>query len=622
VQTAGELRCWRSVKTDGNWDQKLPPAGSYVAVAAGVHHTCTLLEGEETRCWGYDAYGETVPPQVELAQISAGDMRSCGITTDGALHCWGKTFGAPQPEGQFVAVAQAVDHACAIDTSGGVHCWGMAIPEALAAPGGAFQKVAVGEDLSCGLRVDGSLACWGDNARGRAQPPRGTYIDLDVDAFGCAVSTAGDLSCWGMEHEVVMLPTAPQVAVAVNDYIVCATPAEGATDCFGPGAEPGLEDLNELSGFKPHADRKLGQRNTLITSDKPRKHTHRWRHHRDVYAQFNMIWPGRPKDEGWSRPVLLDAMVDKQSFFTERTAPGRRGEVLAKLAWYDLSALNVIDPIDPDADPDAEPEAKAVEPERKREGKDGEDEEEGPRPEDLPPRTYDEVLDAIVVNHGIDATPGTYLGHPTREAEWEVDGRLATWRAILAHDRVFVVVVLAPGNEHFAQLRTRFFEAFRPLDPAEYDEAEQAERAAVVQAWAEGEAASIVAVAKQKEDERRAVIRVQERREAQIEKGRAIAAGERLPDNELAMLYMLVEHLPGLSCTLWTDSQWGVVTIDVTFDIEDGRVHNARFTNLEGGMWGKKVKRDPTGGCLIHAIGEWKFPDDINTSITYSFEFI
>ena len=76
-----------------------------VAVSAGQSHTCVILDDGSLKCWGNDLYGKlgdggsntnkNTPVSVSLGNgrtavaVSAGTHHTCAILDDGSLNCWG-----------------------------------------------------------------------------------------------------------------------------------------------------------------------------------------------------------------------------------------------------------------------------------------------------------------------------------------------------------------------------------------------------------------------------------------------------------------------------------------------------------------------------------------------------
>ncbi|HEY0132524.1 MAG TPA: hypothetical protein VGB85_00555 [Nannocystis sp.] len=184
---AGRVRCW-GIGQDGqlghgnldplgppelSWigDDETPAAmgdvpvgGTVVQLAAGMFHTCALLDTGGVRCWGANTFGalghnlthhddigddETpasmgdVPIGAPAIQVAAGGSHSCALLTTGAVRCWGDNSYGQLGLGhtQSLTAAQAPD----IDL------------------GGLATAIHISSDQSCAVLVDGTLRCWGRN---------------------------------------------------------------------------------------------------------------------------------------------------------------------------------------------------------------------------------------------------------------------------------------------------------------------------------------------------------------------------------------------------------------------------------------------------------------------------
>lgn len=169
--TGGNVDCWgdagetyagciTKVPPEG---QLTPPGGSFLDISSGVAHTCGLKVDHTVACWGAGGpgapatvsqcgqrfnYGQSVPPAGTFLHVAAGITTTCGIRTDGTLACWG--------------AGTESSSACGTDIG---RC-GQALP-----PPGAFSEVAVGFSHACAIRVGGKVVCWGSNTGGRGTPP-------------------------------------------------------------------------------------------------------------------------------------------------------------------------------------------------------------------------------------------------------------------------------------------------------------------------------------------------------------------------------------------------------------------------------------------------------------------
>jgi len=147
-----------------------------VAVSAGVYHTCAILDNAELKCWGYgnrgqlgydsqDNKGDGAGEMASLATVnlgsgrtavavSAGGHHTCAILDNGELKCWG--YGASGQLGY-----DSTDHK-------GDEAGEMA---SLAAVFLGVNRTAVavspGDCHTCAILDNAELKCWGQGAYGQ-----------------------------------------------------------------------------------------------------------------------------------------------------------------------------------------------------------------------------------------------------------------------------------------------------------------------------------------------------------------------------------------------------------------------------------------------------------------------
>ncbi|HEU4406123.1 MAG TPA: hypothetical protein VFS43_12730 [Polyangiaceae bacterium] len=250
--------------------------GKATQIAAGSLHTCALLEDGSARCWGFNGSGElgygNVDPigddetpasagPIDLdgraTQIAAGVSHTCALLEGGAVRCWGSNqlgqlgLGNADLVGddELPAAAELVDvggkatqiaagnyHTCALLEGGAVRCWGDNTVGQLGqgntdlvgdderpsetepvALGGKATQIAAGGASSCARLEDASLRCWGANDAGQLGYGRTDDVGDDerpVDAgpldvggpvsscslgeeHACALLESGAVRCWG-----------------------------------------------------------------------------------------------------------------------------------------------------------------------------------------------------------------------------------------------------------------------------------------------------------------------------------------------------------------------------------------------------------------------------------------
>ncbi|HEC08209.1 MAG TPA: hypothetical protein ENI86_01420, partial [Acidimicrobiales bacterium] len=263
-----------------------------VMVVGGLSHVCALLDNGTVKCWGHNTAGQLGQghtndigdnpgemgdnlPSIDLGTgrtavaIAAGSHHTCAILDDGSLKCWGANtsaqlgLGDAQNRGDqpgemgdnlpavnlgtgrtAVAVSSYFEHTCVILDNGSTKCWGNnffgelgigvqsghgATPESMGdnlpvvdlGTGRTAVSLAVGTETSCALLDNGTVKCWGQGFLGGTGqgnqdslgdgpgemgddlPP----VDLGTGHTATAISAGGgsvcvvledaSLKCWG-----------------------------------------------------------------------------------------------------------------------------------------------------------------------------------------------------------------------------------------------------------------------------------------------------------------------------------------------------------------------------------------------------------------------------------------
>lgn len=194
------------------------------AVAAGLQHTCALLEDGKIKCWGGNASGQLglgdtrsrgirpgelgdALPEVDLGSdyvataLAVGPKRSCAILADGRTKCWGDNdFGAlglGDWKERGMEPGEMGEMLNAVELGTGLHA----------------KSLALADHTSCALLDDDSVKCWGDKLFGSGivgsnpgemgdRLPRldfgGAVVAISASyAHACALLQSGMAKCWG-----------------------------------------------------------------------------------------------------------------------------------------------------------------------------------------------------------------------------------------------------------------------------------------------------------------------------------------------------------------------------------------------------------------------------------------
>lgn len=196
-----------------------------LSVAAGLNHTCAILDGGELRCWGGNSQGQLGYNDTNSRGKNAAEMTSLAAVYLGV----GRTA---------LMVDTGGKHTCALLDNGEVKCWGgnsngqlgyddtlsrggtVGSMAALSAVdlGRPAVAIAVGDSFSCAILDNATLKCWGANSRG--QLGQDSSGDIGKTAGSMAVLSAVNLGV-GRTVKSIALGKEHTCALLDNDKVKC-----------------------------------------------------------------------------------------------------------------------------------------------------------------------------------------------------------------------------------------------------------------------------------------------------------------------------------------------------------------------------------------------------------------
>lgn len=265
----GALSCWGN-DVDGQLgadaglagaQRRVNIPGTWLAPAAGSHHSCALATDGAVSCWGANDKGQLgvgdlvasssprpVPLPAEAIELRTRFEFTCALLTDASLWCWGLNWegqlgqgdqhpGTDRPspvqvgsEHDWVYVGTGQGHGCAIRAPGALYCWGRNTDGQLGQ--GSTQQpqirapvqvgtdtdwveVACAQSATCARKRDHSLWCWGTMGSGALAvgdvaprlvatrvPVYTDWMSVAMSAFHtCGLRTGGQIWCAGRNTE-------------------------------------------------------------------------------------------------------------------------------------------------------------------------------------------------------------------------------------------------------------------------------------------------------------------------------------------------------------------------------------------------------------------------------------
>lgn len=228
---------------------------SAVAIAAGYHYTCALLDNAKVKCWGHGYYaqlglgddtnrgdgpgemGDDLPvvdlgTATSASAITTGGSHTCALLNSGHVKCWGNDSHGGPGLGES---GNRGDHPSEM---------GDGLPAVDLGAGRTSVAVAAGDSYTCVRLDNASVKCWGYNSHG--QLGLGDTVNRGDDPGemgdnlpGVDLGTQAALPTWLLAAKVsnsnTLQPKAPDYVPGtwsrawVGIYIRC-TPADSPID--------------------------------------------------------------------------------------------------------------------------------------------------------------------------------------------------------------------------------------------------------------------------------------------------------------------------------------------------------------------------------------------------------
>jgi len=199
------------------------------AIAAGIHHSCAILDNGSVKCWGFNHYGQLGIDNTvdmgdnpgEMAQltginlgtgrtataIAAGYYYSCAILDNASVKCWGRNrYGQLGIDN----TTQMGDNLGEMAQLTGINL----------GTGRTATAIAAGFYHSCAILDNGSVKCWGKNGSGQ----------LGIDSTTTKGNAPGDMA--GLTT-VILGTGRTATAIAAGEKHTCALLDNASVKCWG-----------------------------------------------------------------------------------------------------------------------------------------------------------------------------------------------------------------------------------------------------------------------------------------------------------------------------------------------------------------------------------------------------
>lgn len=202
------------------------------AIAAGVGHVCAILDDDSLKCWGYNTFGglgvgdnqhrgdaagemgDSLPP-VSLGagrfavSVSAGAYQTCAVLDTNQVKCWGYNAWGQLGLGDTLTRGTVPSQ------------MGDALPTVQLGTGRTVKNLVVGGHDACAILDNDTLMCWGYNAEGQL-------------GLGDTAHRGDQTGEMGDNLPAVSLGTGRYAVRQTASYINrCAQLDDGALKCWG-----------------------------------------------------------------------------------------------------------------------------------------------------------------------------------------------------------------------------------------------------------------------------------------------------------------------------------------------------------------------------------------------------
>ncbi|WP_189375882.1 putative Ig domain-containing protein, partial [Thermomonas carbonis] len=98
LKANGSIECWGENLVDDQLTNLPASSDTFRTFSVGWNHACAIRDNGTLACWGSNLNGQAIPPAGSYVQVAAGNTFTCAIRSDGVRVCWGDDGQGQAPQ--------------------------------------------------------------------------------------------------------------------------------------------------------------------------------------------------------------------------------------------------------------------------------------------------------------------------------------------------------------------------------------------------------------------------------------------------------------------------------------------------------------------------------------------